>query len=147
LIHFAILGNHIHLIAECDDRISLNRGIQGLAIRVARAVNQALSRKRGKVFSDRYHEHVLSTPRETKAAVLYVLQNYRKHCAESGRTLPPRFIDPHSSAIYAAGIESRGMRCLAGTLCDYDEVKGCQVCGCSDVTRQERQPENPRRKN
>jgi REP element-mobilizing transposase RayT len=106
LIHFAILGNHLHLIAEGDDRVSLSRGIQGLAIRIARAVNQALSRKRGKVFSDRYHEHVLKSPRETKAAVNYLIHNYRKHCAKAGRPLPANFVDQHSSAIYQAGLEA-----------------------------------------
>jgi REP element-mobilizing transposase RayT len=83
LIYFAILGNHIHLIVEGDDRRSLSRGVQGLAIRIARAVNQAMSRKRGKVFSDRFHEHVLRSLRETKAAVHYVLNNYKKHCSEA----------------------------------------------------------------
>jgi putative transposase len=105
LIHFAILRNHLHLIAEADDRKSLSRGIQGLAIRISRAVNQALSRKRGKVFGDRFHEHVLKSLRETKAAVSYVIHNYRKHCAETGHRLAPSFIDPHSSAIYLAGNE------------------------------------------
>jgi putative transposase len=105
LIHFAILGNHLHLIAEADDRVSLSRGIQGIAIRISRAVNQALSRKRGKVFSDRFHEHVLRSLRETKAAVNYVIHNYRKHCAEAGRPLAPSFVDPHSSASYLAGLE------------------------------------------
>jgi hypothetical protein len=75
------------------------------AIRISRAVNQALSRKRGKVFSDRFHEHVLKSLRETKAAVSYVIHNYRKHCAETGHRLAPSFIDPHSSAIYRAGNE------------------------------------------
>jgi putative transposase len=105
LIHFAILSNHLHLIAEADDRVSLSRGIQGIAIRISRAVNQALSRKRGKVFSDRFHEHVLRSLRETKAAVNYVIQNYRKHCAKAGHPLAPHFVDPHSSAIYLAGEE------------------------------------------
>jgi putative transposase len=105
LIYFAILENHLHLIVEADDRVSLSRGIQGLAIRIARAMNQAMSRKRGKVFSDRYHEHVLTTLRETKAAVHYVIHNYRKHCAKAGRPLAPNFVDPHSSSIYLTGIE------------------------------------------
>jgi REP element-mobilizing transposase RayT len=106
VIHFAILGNHLHLIAEADDRRSLSRGIQGLAIRISHAVNRALSRKRGKVFSDRFHEHVLRSLRETKAAVNYVIHNFRKHCAKAGHPLAVNFVDPHSSAIYAAGFEA-----------------------------------------
>jgi putative transposase len=105
LIHFSIQGNHLHLIAEAQDRVSLSRGMQGLAIRIARAVNCAISRKRGKVFSDRYHEHVLATARETRAALTYVLENFRKHRADAGRALAEHFIDEHSSAIYLIGRE------------------------------------------
>jgi REP element-mobilizing transposase RayT len=105
LIHFAILGNHLHLIAEARDRASLSRGIQGLAIRISHSVNRALSRKRGRVFSDRFHEHVLRSLRETRAAVNYVIHNYRKHCAEARRPVSPGFIDPHSSGTYEAGLE------------------------------------------
>src|SRR5688572_9972229 len=99
IIHFSIQGNHIHLIAEADDQVALSRGMQGLAIRIARGVNQALSRKRGKVFGDRYHEHVLKTPSEVRAAIHYVIHNYRKHMAEAGRRLRSDFIDDHSSAV------------------------------------------------
>jgi hypothetical protein len=60
-------------------------------------VNRALGRKRGKVFSDRYHARVLSTPREANLALHYVLNNYRKHQAEGGRILRPSFRDPCSS--------------------------------------------------
>jgi hypothetical protein len=72
--------------------------MQGVATRIARAVNQAMSRKRGKVFSDRYHVHVLSTPKETRAAVAYVLENFRRHCEKAGRPISSRFVDPHTSA-------------------------------------------------
>src|SRR5687767_9903094 len=105
LIHFSIQGNHIHLIAEADDTVRLSRGMQGLTIRIARALNEALSRKRGKVFSDRYHQHVLTSPSETRAALTYVLQNFWRHMAEAGRSLAAGFIDPHSSAIYSTGTE------------------------------------------
>ena len=37
----------------------------------ARAVNRVLER-RGKVFADRYHSHVLRSPREVANAVKYV---------------------------------------------------------------------------
>ena len=98
LIHFSIQGNHLHLIVEADDTRALSKGMQGLAMRVARAVNQAMSRKRGKVFSDRYHHHVLKTPSETRTAISYLVHNYRKHMAEAGRSIGRDFIDPHSTA-------------------------------------------------
>jgi REP element-mobilizing transposase RayT len=105
IVQFSIQGNHIHLIAEADDAASMSRGMQGLAIRLARAVNQALSRRRGKVFSDRYHEHVLKTPSEVRAAIHYVIHNFRKHMGEAGRPLRSDFLDEHSSAVYLAGLE------------------------------------------
>jgi putative transposase len=104
LIHFAILSNHLHLIVEAESTRVLSRGIQGITVRIARAVNTAISRKRGKVFSDRFHEHVLRTPSEAKAAVSYVIHNFRKHMREAGRWLPDGFVDPHSSASDRSGL-------------------------------------------
>jgi len=78
LVHFSVQRDHLHLIAEASDRRALSRGIQGLSIRVARAVNRQLARK-GRLFSDRYHARALKTPREVRFALRYVLLNARKH--------------------------------------------------------------------
>jgi REP element-mobilizing transposase RayT len=96
IIHYSIQGNHLHLIVEAYDRRALARGMQGLLIRLALALN-GLAHRRGKVFADRYHSHVLRSRRETARAVRYVLGNYRHHTFE---TLPPRWDDPCSSARY-----------------------------------------------
>src|SRR5687768_2740624 len=72
LVHFAILNDHLHLICEAEDRHALRRGVQGLAIRVARALNR-LWHRTGKVFADRYHDHVLRSPREVRNAIAYVM--------------------------------------------------------------------------
>jgi hypothetical protein len=37
------------------------------------------ARMEGRVFVDRYHAHALLTPREVRAALVYVLQNWAKH--------------------------------------------------------------------
>src|SRR5687768_5874641 len=100
LIHFAILSNHLHLIVEANDSAALSRGLKGLAIRIAWAVNRAMGRKRGKVFSDRYHSHMLETPSEVNRSLLYVMNNYRRHKAQAGEQLAPDFRDPNSTAIY-----------------------------------------------
>jgi hypothetical protein len=63
---------------EADAPTRLARGVQGLAIRVARAINRVLQR-RGRVWDGRYHAHPLRTPREVRNALVYVLQNFRKH--------------------------------------------------------------------
>ena len=78
IIAFSVQSNHIHLLVEADDRTALIRGVQGLAIRCARAFNRAVHR-RGSVWADRYHSRPATTPREVRAGYVYVLQNHRKH--------------------------------------------------------------------
>src|SRR6266540_986051 len=96
LVEFSIQGNHIHLVVEATDRCALSRGIQGLTIRLARAINRVLSR-RGKVFADRYHARILKTPTEVRNAVEYVRHNFKKHQQKSGRPTHRWYIDPYSS--------------------------------------------------
>jgi REP element-mobilizing transposase RayT len=77
LVHFSVQGNHLHLIVEAADKRALSRGMQGLAIRLARRVNGALGR-RGGVFADRYHARALGSPREVRNALAYVLLNRQR---------------------------------------------------------------------
>src|SRR5438132_8198657 len=72
--------------------------MQGLAIRIAKRLNRALGRG-GRVFSDRYHAHVLRTPREVRNALAYALNNARKHGISASR----RWIDDASSAALFEG--------------------------------------------
>src|SRR5690606_25673201 len=94
IVHYAVLRNHLHLLVEAKDREALSRGLQGLGIRLARAVNRFAGRA-GAVFGDRYHAHILRTPREVRNALAYVLNNARHHGI--GR-LRRDWIDPYSSA-------------------------------------------------
>ena len=94
--HFSIQSNHLHLVVEAPSKDSLSRGMQGLAIRIAKAINRGLARA-GSVFADRYFAHILKTPLEVKRALAYVLENARKHGSmRSG-------IDPCSSAPWFDG--------------------------------------------
>jgi hypothetical protein len=54
-----------------------------LLIRIARALNR-LWQRAGGVFADRFHERELRNPRQVRNALVYVLQNLRKHgiCVE-----------------------------------------------------------------
>ena len=61
--------------------------MRGFAIRTARGLNRLMGRS-GKVFAERYHMHVLKTPREVRAARAYVLQNARRHAAQGGVSYP-----------------------------------------------------------
>ncbi len=97
VVHHSVQSNHIHLIAEAPDAHALGRGMQGLGIRIARRLN-ALARRHGRVLADRYHVHVLRTPREVRHGILYVLNNGRKHAAQRGVAYGPSWLDPYSSA-------------------------------------------------
>jgi putative transposase len=96
ILHFSVQTDHVHLIVEGDERVALIRGIQGLAIRCARAINRAFGR-RGSVWSHRYHARALRTPRETRHGLVYVLLNLRKHLGAGPG------IDPRSSAAWFDG--------------------------------------------
>ena len=102
LVHFSVQRDHLHLIAEAEDQRALARGVQGLTIRVARAVNAQLRRK-GRVFADRYHARALKSPRAVRWAVRYVLMNVRKHTARTETKLAVGFVDPCSSSAWFAG--------------------------------------------
>ena len=101
LVHFSIQGNHLHLLVEAAGKESLARAMKGLQVRLARALNAMMGRK-GRVFADRYHAHVLKTPREVANALRYVLMNFAHHAQGFGEGIRSRFIDPFSSIRYLA---------------------------------------------
>jgi putative transposase len=103
VVEFNVLSNHVHLIVEAEDARALARGVQGLAIRIARRVNSALKRN-GKLFGPRYHARSLRTPREVRNALRYVLLNRKHHAAE--QQFFKGWIDPYSSAIWFRGWEA-----------------------------------------
>jgi hypothetical protein len=78
VVHFSVQANHVHLLVEADEARALARGMQGLGIRLAKAMNRRLSR-RGRIWADRYHGRPLRTPREVRHGLVYVLLNGRKH--------------------------------------------------------------------
>ena len=96
LLQFSVQADHLHLVVEADVPTGLTRRIQGLAIRVAKAINRALGR-RGRVWGDRFHARSLPTPREVRNAFLYVLANWRKHVRGA------RGFDARSSAAWFDG--------------------------------------------
>ena len=86
LVHYAVMGNHVHLIVEAQDRRALSRGMQGLGVRMARALNRVMGRT-GRVVSDRYHAHILETPSEVRRARHYLLTNARHHYGHAAATV------------------------------------------------------------
>ena len=100
LVQFSVQDNHVHLIVEADHGTAFRRGIRGLAIRAARAVNRVLGRH-GPVWEGRYHSRPLTTSRAVRHALVYVLMNRRKHQPGEGS------VDPCSSAPWFDGWRER----------------------------------------
>jgi hypothetical protein len=96
VLEFSVQRDHLHLLLEADTPTGFDRGVRGLVIRVAKAVNRILGR-RGRVWGDRFHSHVLRTPREVRNALVYVLNNWRKHVHSA------EGLDPCSSARWFRG--------------------------------------------
>jgi putative transposase len=96
VLHFSVQHDHLHLLVEADRATGLARGCQGLAVRLAKAINRSFG-ARGTVWGDRYHARWLRTPREVRNALVYILQNFRKHIAGA------RGVDPRSSAAWFDG--------------------------------------------
>ena len=105
IVHLSIQGTHVHLLIEADDRMALARGMQAFQISAAKHLNAAITkrlglrkRRRGAVFTDRYHVTIIRTPRHARHELAYVLNNWRRH-GESQKNLSTGWrIDPFSSA-------------------------------------------------
>jgi hypothetical protein len=101
VIHFSIQQDHGHFIVEGDEPRRARGGMHGLAIRLALAVNRVLGRK-GKVVGDRFHSRPLTTPRQMRTSMVYVLLNFRKHL-RAPACIDPRTSGPHFSGWQRAG--------------------------------------------
>lgn len=83
VIQFSLMGNHLHLIVEADSSRALSRGMQGLCVRIAKALNRMM-RRRGRVLADHYHSRIVRTPTELVNAIAYVLGNAAHHFPAPG---------------------------------------------------------------
>ncbi len=104
IVHISIQRTHIHMLVEAEHKIALARGMQGFQISAARNINTALGidrfrRRRGPVFSDRYHVEVITSPKRARHALSYVLNNWRKHLEDQQGLASTWLIDPFSSGI------------------------------------------------
>ena len=97
VVQTSIQGNHIHLLVEADDSVSLGRAMKGLAIRIARGMNRMMERAGGQVFAERYHTHLLRTPTEVRNVIHYLRNNHRHHLGDRAALLPTSFVDPYTS--------------------------------------------------
>ena len=109
VIHVSVQGTHIHALCEASTKETLARGVQGFQISAAKHINLAVSKRSGKrrtgrVFSDRYHVESISSVRQTRHALSYVINNWRRHGEDGGRVgLFGGRIDPFSSGALFEG--------------------------------------------
>jgi hypothetical protein len=97
LVHFSVQGNHLHLVVEADDESALARGMQGLGVRIAKALNRVMGRK-GTVLADHYHARQLRSPTQVANALAYVLLNFLHHFPERATAYADDARDRFSSA-------------------------------------------------
>jgi REP element-mobilizing transposase RayT len=117
IVHLSIEGTHIHLLVEADHRDALSKGMRAFEGSAAKHLNAAFSkaggwwerkrgarlghalptRRKGRVFSDRYHETFIKNPRQARHALAYVLNNWRRHGEDRAERARTWLIDPFAT--------------------------------------------------
>jgi hypothetical protein len=78
ILHFSVAPSRVYLIAEARNARSLSSGARSIAIRIARYVNDTLSRT-GPLWADRWRRRDLKTPEDVRSALLHLFTNSRNH--------------------------------------------------------------------
>jgi len=104
LIHISIQQTHVHLLVEANGKHALAAGMKAFEISAAKRLNAMVSRRRGRqrrgrVFADRYHREVITSPRQARNCLAYVLNNWRKHGEHSRGQATRWTLDPYSTAM------------------------------------------------
>ena len=112
IVHISIQRTHVHLLVEADDKTALSRGMQSFQISAAKHLNRAVTakgarRRRGRVFVDRFHAEIITTPRQARHALAYVLNNWRKHREDQSPTTRRWNVDAFSTGPVFAGWRER----------------------------------------
>jgi REP element-mobilizing transposase RayT len=109
IVQLSIQRTHVHLLVEADDKRALARGMQGFQISAAKHLNAAIGkgkpgpRRRGVVFPDRYHAVIITSPRQARHALSYIMNNFRKHQEDLRAPMSGWRIDWFSSAAMFTG--------------------------------------------
>jgi len=108
IVHLSIQRDHLHMIVEADHKAALAKGMQGFAISAARQIHRALrartgARRRGAVFTDRYHPRVLGSPTQVRRAIAYVVNNWRRHGEDRSPSYAGWTVD-----LFASGVSFEG---------------------------------------
>jgi REP element-mobilizing transposase RayT len=131
IVHISIQRNHVHLLVEAQHKLALSRGMQSFQISAAKHLNRAVSlksmrtelgtkwrrnaryraamrdRRRGTVFPDRFHQEIITTPKQARHALAYVLNNWRKHREDRDGIAATWKVDPFSTGVQFDGWKER----------------------------------------
>lgn len=117
IIALSIQRTHLHLIVEAETSEALSAGMKAFQISAAKQLNAAVSRagswwvrrraraaiaqlpkrRKGRVFADRYHARVITSPRQARRELAYVLNNWRKHGEDQVGVTRTWVIDPFAT--------------------------------------------------
>jgi putative transposase len=133
IIHISIQRTHVHLLVEADNKLALSRGMQSFQISAAKHLNRAASvkrikeggaRRRGTVFPDRYYQEIIRNPTQARRALVYVLNNFRKHTEDKASVEARTWkVDPFSTgALFAGWTEREGAPLLWKTPMTYEPL-------------------------
>jgi len=78
VVQASVQGNHVHLLVEAPDQLSLGRAMKGLSVRLARGLNEMMG-SNGRVVGDRYHARPLRSPTEVRSVMHYIRYNHQHH--------------------------------------------------------------------
>lgn len=125
IVHISIQRDHVHLLVEADHKVALSRGMQSFQISAAKHLNRAVSvknirfatraarreamakRRRGTVFPDRFHQEIITTPKQARHTLAYVMNNWRKHREDRGELGRGWKVDPFSTGVQFEGWKER----------------------------------------
>ena len=124
IIQLSIQRTHLHLLVEAETSAALSHGMQALMISAAKHLNAAVSRagswwerrrmaspparRKGRVFADRYHVRLITSPRQARRELVYVLNNWRKHGEDRAAFARGWLIDPFATGWCFDGWRERG---------------------------------------
>jgi REP element-mobilizing transposase RayT len=111
IVHISVQNTHLHLLIEASGKLALGNGLRAFEISAAKHFNAVWSkrrrcqqRRRGSVFTDRYHAEQLGSPRQVRNALAYVLNNWRRHGDDRGPYLAfDGRLDPYASGMVFDG--------------------------------------------
>ena len=97
VLHFSVQTDHVHLIVEADAADGPARRHQRPRLSHGPRAQSHLAPARQPCGATGYHARALTTPREVRNGLVYVLLNFRKHLRA------PPGIDPRSSGAWFDG--------------------------------------------